>query len=203
MLEPCFDLLDRHEETKGLADTFMLPLFPPSVDFPPITREAAIRRLVSAAKTIGQEPAKKLVYVSYCNAEAALATRIAEQLGSAGIPAWVATQDCRVGDNWRQAQARGIMNASLQVVVMDESIGNQAVLRTEILLAEAFGLPVLTVLGEQLTRDDNALARVMRELRASDITYRRLTDVQPFRCDDASLTRLAERIGSLLPSAVT
>jgi hypothetical protein len=90
------------------------------------------------------------------------------------------------------------MNASLQVIVLDESIGNREVLRSEILLAEAFGLPVLTVLGERLTKDDKALASVMKDLRASDITYRRLTDVQPYRCDDASLINLAKRIRSRL-----
>jgi hypothetical protein len=203
VLEDCFDLLDRYEETKGLADTFMVRLYRLRVVGLPITREEAIQRLVTAAQNIGQKTAKKLVYVAYCNAEAAVATRIAEQLESAGIPAWVATRDCRVGDNWRQAQARGVMNASIQIVVLDESIRENEVLRTEILLAEAFGLPVITVLGEQLNEDGEALARVMKDLRAADITYRRLTDVQPFRCDDASLVNLAKRIRLRFPSAVS
>jgi hypothetical protein len=138
VLEDCFALLDRYEETKGLADTFMARLYRLRVVGLPITREEAIRRLVTAAQSIGQAPAKKLVYVAYCNAEAPAATRIADQLESAGIPTWVATRDCRVGDNWRQAQARAVINASIQVVVLDESIRDKEVLRTEILLAEAF-----------------------------------------------------------------
>jgi hypothetical protein len=71
------------------------------------------------------------------------------------------------------------------------------------LLAEAFGLPVLTVLGAKLTEDDEALARVMKRLRAADITFRRLTDVQPFRCDEQSLGNLAKRIRSSIPAAVS
>jgi TIR domain len=203
VLEDCFDLLDRYEETKGLADTFMVRLYRLSVVGLPITREEAIQRLVTAAQSIGQEPARKLAYVAYCNKEAAVATRIAHQLERDGISAWVATQDCRVGENWRQAQARGVMNASIQVVVLDESIEENEVLRTEILLAEAFGLPVLTVLGAKLTEDDEALARVMKRLRAADITFRRLTDVQPFRCDEQSLGNLAKRIRSSIPAAVS
>jgi hypothetical protein len=201
MLEECFDQLERYEEAKGLADTFMLLVSRLRVAGLPITHGEAIQRLVGTATTIGREPVKKPVYVSYCNAEAALATRIAERLESDGIPAWVATRDCRVGDNWRQAQARGIMDAALQVVVLDESIHSREVLRTEIILAEAFGLPVLTVLGEKLSKDDEALSRLMRDLRAADLTYRRLTDVQPFRCDEASLVRLAKRVRSCLPPA--
>ena len=199
MLEDCFDLLDRYEETKGLADTFMVRLFRLSVVGLSITRQEAIRRVINAARSIGQEPARKAVYVAYCNNEAEVATQIAHQLEQDGISAWIATQDCRVGDNWRQAQARGVLNASVQVVVLDESIVNADVLRTEIMLAEAFGLPVFTVLGASLAKDEEAVKRVMNKLRTADITFRRLTDVQPFRCDQQSVLSLAKRIRSCIP----
>jgi TIR domain-containing protein len=196
VLEDCFELLDKYEETKGLADTFMVRLYRLSVVGLSITRQEAIQRVITAARTIGQEPPKKTVYVAYCNKEAKIATHIALQLERDGLPAWVATQDCKVGDNWRQAQARGVVNASIQVVVLDESIADADVLRTEIMLAEAFGLPVFTVLGENLSGDEEAVARVMKKLRAADITFRRLTDVQPFRCDEQSISNLARRIRS-------
>ncbi len=199
VLEDCFDLLDRYEETKGLADTFMVRLYQLSVVGLPITRKEAIQRVINAARTIGQDTIRKTVYVAYCNNEAEVATRIAQQLEGEGITAWVATQDCRVGDNWRQAQARGVMNASIQVVVLDESIADANVLRTEIMLAEAFGLPVLPVLGVNLSGDERAVAQTMKKLRAADITFRRLTDVQPFRCDEQSVLNLAKRIRSYIP----
>ena len=85
---------------------------------------------------------------------------------------------------------------------MDESIGENEVLRTEMLLAEAFGLPVLTVLGPQLTGDDQARARVMKRLCTADLTYRRLTDVQAFHCDEASLANLSKRIRQIKGSEV-
>jgi hypothetical protein len=198
VLEDCFYLLDRYEETKGLADTFMVRLYRLSVVGLTITREEAIRRVVSAALAVGQQPPTKAVYVCYCNHEADTATRIARQLENDGIPAWIATQNCNVGDNWRQAQARGLMNASLQVIVLDDTILKANVLRTEILLAEAFGLPLFTVLGTKLSADAEGVAVLMKDLRASDITYERLTRLQPFRCDQSSIADLGRQIRAKL-----
>ncbi|MGO9918197.1 MAG: toll/interleukin-1 receptor domain-containing protein [Isosphaeraceae bacterium] len=203
VLYDCFDLLDKYEETKGLADTFMVRLYRLSVVGLPITQREAIQRVITDAQSIGQEPARKAVYVAYCNKEAIVATQIAHHLEPEGISTWVATQDCRIGDNWRQAQARGVVNAKIQVVVLDESIIDADVLRTEILLAEAFGLPVLTVLGATLSGDEEAVARVMKKLRAADITFCRLTDVQPFQCDQESLVKLAETIRSYIPAVIS
>lgn len=203
VLEDCFDLLDKYEETKGLADTFMVRLYRLSVVGLPITRQEAIQRVITAAQSVGQEPARKTVYIAYCNKEAEVATQIAHQLKQEGISAWVATQDCRVGDNWRQAQVRGVVNATIQVVVLDESIADAEVLRTEIMLAEVFGLPVFTVLGANLSGDKEAVARVMKRLRAADITFRRLTDVQPFRCDEESVVNLTKTIRSYIPAAIS
>ncbi|HZF08760.1 MAG TPA: toll/interleukin-1 receptor domain-containing protein [Thermoanaerobaculia bacterium] len=200
VLEDCFDLLDEYEETKGLADTFMVRLYRLSVVGLSITRQEAIQRVITAARSVGQEPARKTVYVAYCNNEAELATQIARQLERDGISAWVATEDCRVGDNWRQAQARGVLNASIQVVVLDESIAEAEVLRTEILLAEAFGLPVFTVLGAKLAGDEEAVAHVMERLRVADRTFGRLTDMQPFRCDQQSLLNFSKRIKACISS---
>ncbi|MEZ5292803.1 MAG: toll/interleukin-1 receptor domain-containing protein [Vicinamibacterales bacterium] len=196
MLEDCFEHLDRYEETKGLADLFLLRLYRLSVVGLAITREDALRRLVDAARSLGQAPPQKAVYVAYCNDEAELATRIASELERAGVPAWVATRDCRVGDNWRQAQARGVMHASVQLVVMDRTIARSHVLRTEIMLGEAFGLPVLTVLGRDLANDPAGVADVMASLRAADLTFRRLTDLQPFGCDEASVAALVAHLRS-------
>jgi hypothetical protein len=196
MLQDTFDLLERYEETKGLADLFMVRLFRLSLVGLPVTRAEAIQRVVTAARTVGQQTPRKTVYVAYGKDEAQVATRVADQLGREGIPAWVATRDCKVGDNWRQAQAQGVMNAGIQIVVLDKTIADAKVLRTEIMLAEAFGLPVFTVLGEQLSQDPEGLAELMRKLRAADITFRRLTDIQPFRCDEQSVSMLAKQIGS-------
>ncbi len=200
VLDDCFDLFDRFEETKGLADTFLVRLYRLSVVGLPITRQQAIQRVVDAARALEQQPRPKTVYVSYCNKEADVATQIATTLERHGVSAWVATQDCRVGDNWRQAQARGVMNAAIQVVVIDESIVDANVLRTEIMLAEAFGLPVVTVLGKSLGQDERAVARVMKQLRSADITYSRLAELQPFRCDEESVASLAKWIRTAVPS---
>jgi hypothetical protein len=93
------------------------------------------------------------------------------------------------------------LNAAIQVVVLDETIAEAEVLRTEIMLGEAVGLPVITVLGAKLSADEAVVARVMKELRTADITFRRLTDVQPFRSDDNSIEQLGTLIREILQSA--
>lgn len=197
-VEECIDLLDSYEETKGLADTFMVRLQRSSLVGLPIRREQALERLVSAALSIDQTPFVKKAYIAYCSNEAAVATQIASQLEQAGISTWIATKDCRIGDNWRQAQAYGVANAAAQVIVIDETIADADVLRTEIILSEAFGLPVFTVLGESLSKDDTKIACIMRSLRSADITYRRLTDIQPFRSDHDSIAKLAKVLESIV-----
>lgn len=197
-VEECIDLLDSYEETKGLADTFMVRLQRSSLVGLPIRREQALERLVSAALSIDQTPFVKKAYIAYCSNEAAVATQIASQLEQAGISTWIATKDCRIGDNWRQAQAYGVANAAAQVIVMDETIADADVLRTEIILSEAFGLPVFTVLGESLSKDDSKVASIMRNLRSADITYRRLTEIQPFRSDHDSIAKLAKVLESIV-----
>jgi hypothetical protein len=197
-VEECIDLLDSYEETKGLADTFMVRLQRSSLVGLPIRREQALERLVSAALSIDQTPFVKKAYIAYCSNEAAVATQIASQLEQAGISTWIATKDCRIGDNWRQAQAYGVANAAAQVIVIDETIADADVLRTEIILSGAFGLPVFTVLGESLSKDDTKIACIMRNLRSADITYRRLTDIQPFRSDHDSIAKLAKVLESIV-----
>jgi hypothetical protein len=197
-VEECIDLLDSYEETKGLADTFMVRLQRSSLVGLPIRREQALERLVSAALSIDQTPFVKKAYIAYCSNEAAVATQIASQLEQAEISTWIATKDCRIGDNWRQAQAYGVANAAAQVIVIDETIADADVLRTEIILSEAFGLPVFTVLGESLSKDDTKIACIMRNLRSADITYRRLTDIQPFRSDHDSIAKLAKVLESIV-----
>ena len=39
----------------------------------------------------------------------------------------------------------------------------------------------------------------MKELRGADLTFRRLTDVQPFRSDGDSLDKLSQQIVAALP----
>lgn len=195
-VEDCLHLLDSYEETKGLADTFMIRLQRSSLVGLPITREKAMERLLDDARSIDQIATAKSIYIAYCNSEATVATQIAAHLEQVGISAWVATKDCKIGENWRQSQAYGVTNASAQVIVIDETIAEADVLRTEIILAEAFGLPVFTVLGRALSQEGQKVSSIMKSLRSSDITYQRLTEIQPFRCDYDSIAKLAQHLKS-------
>ena len=195
-VEDCLHLLDSYEETKGLADTFMIRLQRSSLVGLPITREKAMERLIVAARSIDQTAAAKSVYIAYCNSEATVATQIAGHLEQVGISAWVATKDCKIGENWRQAQAYGVTNASAQVIVIDETIAENDVLRTEIILAEAFGLPIFTVLGTCLSQEVGKVSSIMKNLSSADLTYRRLTEIQPFRSDYDSIAKLVQHLKS-------
>lgn len=81
---------------------------------------------------------------------------------------------------------------------MDETIADADVLRTLITLSEAFGLPAFTVFGASLSGDDSKVASIMRNLRSADLTYRRLTEIQPFRSDNDSIAKLAEVLESIV-----
>jgi hypothetical protein len=66
----------------------------------------------------------------------------------------------------------------------------------EIVLAEAFGLPIFTVLGASLSQKGGKVSSIMKNLRSADLTYRRLTEIQPFRSDHDSIAKLAQHLKS-------
>ena len=147
----------------------------------PISADDAFRRVADAIVVAPRELGSlRPVYISYSTPDGKFATDLARGLADRRIPAWVATLDIRVGENWRDAQARAMLQSSAHLVVLDEAMVNQAVLRTEILLAEASGLRVLTVLPQRLQGKSKKIADLMRSLNSSDQTYRRLADTQAF-----------------------
>src|SRR5688572_31570698 len=102
MLEDCYSQLANHEETSGLTDIFMLPLYRRDVVGLPITEQEGLDRLVDAIRTpASASDTTEHVYVSYTRKDAPLATDIARGLIARSIPAWVATRDIRLGDRWR------------------------------------------------------------------------------------------------------
>jgi hypothetical protein len=200
MVGDSFAAIREHEETKGLEDIFMILWHQLSAVGLPITEEEAMRRIVDAVLDAPRPVQdKKPVYVSYTPRNATFATSLADRLAEIGIPTWVATREVRAGENWRDAQARAMMRACAHVVVLDEGITDQKVLRTEILLAEAQGLEVLTVLPPDLI-DPRRIGHLMNGLNASVMTYRRLAAVQAFPSTngvDEMVQLLAKRLAQL------
>jgi hypothetical protein len=149
-----------------------------------IDEAEAFRRLAEGIQGSDHAPrSPRPVYISY-GAEAELATSLARTLEGLGVGTWIATSDCRVGENWRDAQARGMLRACAHVVVLDQSVAEQAVLRTEMLLAEARALPVFTVYSKPLVEASDVRQAMIARLEKGHQTYRRLTAKRGFYLTD-------------------
>lgn len=185
MTEDCFPELRAHEETKGLEDIFMMRLYNLSAVGLPISREDALRRIsdsvLKRAKIVSQT--ENPIYISYATPDGEFASELAMRFAEHAAETWIATRDIAVGENWRDAQARAMMSASAHLVVLDENIVRQNVLRTEILLSEARGLPTLAILPPRLNNQHESVSRMLKDLDTSDQTYRRLAATQYFSCD--------------------
>jgi len=184
MLRDCFSSLDKYDETQGLANLFMMLMFRLSSVGLPITQEEALKRVVEGVSfALVGKPCKKDVYISYASKDADLATNIAQLLETKGISAWVATTGVYVGENWRDAQVRAMMSASIHIIILDENMVSSSFLRTEILLSEARELETVTVLPPRLLGNTSEIRDLMDKLDRSDKTYRRLTELQYFTCE--------------------
>ena len=92
------------------------------------------------------------------------------------------------------------MRASAHIIVLDENIVRQNVLRTEILLSEARGLQTLTVLPTRLNQQHAAISQMLEDLDKSDQTYRRLAATQYFSGSD-DLSEVAAQLAGCLNGA--
>jgi hypothetical protein len=200
MTEDCFSALRDHEETKGLEDIFMMRIYRLNAVGLPITREDAFRRISGSLLHLPSEKRGRCqpVYVSYSTPDGDFATTLAHALNERGIATWIATLDISVGENWRDAQARAMMQASSHLVVLDENMVHQNVLRTEILLSEARGLPTFTILPPRLNKEQSKVRGLLDDLDSSDQTYRRLAATQYFSCANG-LDQVIPQMLKILP----
>jgi hypothetical protein len=184
MVSDCFSELRSHEETKGLEDVFMMRMYKLSAVGLPITREEAFERVRSAVFGSDLSPAQtaEMLYISYATPDGEFASKLSAELNRVNVNTWIATRNVAVGENWRDAQARAMMRVAAHLVVLDENIVKQEVLRTEILLSEARGLPTFTVLPPRLNSRGDLISGMLEDLDKSDQTYRRLAATQYFSC---------------------
>jgi hypothetical protein len=199
MLSDCFSELRRHEETKGLEDVFMMRMYQLSAVGLPITREEAFARVLSAVLGTDLSPSQAVetLYISYATPDGEFSSKLSAELNHVNVNTWIATRNIAVGENWRDAQARAMMRAAAHLVVLDENIVKQEVLRTEILLSEARGLPTLTILPPRLNGREDLISGMREDLDKSDQTYRRLAAMQYFSCGNEMgdvATQIAARL---------
>jgi hypothetical protein len=203
MVSECFAELRKYEETKGLEDIFMMRMHKLSAVGLSITKEESFERILDALVGTDSIPAEStgMLYVSYAR-DGEFASALAAELNKIGVDTWIATRNVAVGENWRDAQVRAMMRASAHLVVLDENIVKQNVLRTEILLSEARQLPTLTVLPPRLNDQPDLILGMRNDLDRSDKTYRRLEAINWFSCT-AELRDVAGEIAASLAVALT
>ena len=198
MLTDCWTGLREYEETRGLENIFMMRMHRLTAVGLPIGADEAFEHIVDSIVAERKQPSSaKPVYISYSTGDASFASELARPLEERGVPTWIATLSIAVGENWRDAQARAMLQSSAHVVVLDENIVQQPVLRTEIPLAEARALPVFTVLPPRLHDDHSTVAGLMTSLNSSDQTYRRLAETQ-FFTSQTGAANIADELAAML-----
>ncbi len=187
MLDECWTALDRWEETTHLARVFIARLGSGKLVGKQFEREYILQRLLRAIElTLGRRAIEpKNVFISFPNGCAEFATGLHARVASATCKPWVATLDCEVGDDWRQAQVQAMGEAKAHVVVVSEDyLAPQQALRTEILTSEALELPTLCVCSPELSADPVRMGAVYSHLKNGEEALRRLTIHQWCRSDD-------------------
>jgi hypothetical protein len=189
MLEECWDLLDSEEETKYVAAISIARMEPPRVVGLSVSRDEVLSRLVRAVRARSSRPAraKHNVYISYPDGSAEFATRVHAALAERRLRPWIATMDSEVGDDWRRAQVQAMASARAHVIVMTEDfLSRNDVLRTEVLMSEVFELPTLCVMSPRLSSEKQLFDKVRSRVLSGDKAFQRLDVHQWFRPEDVT-----------------
>jgi TIR domain len=202
MVDDCFEALQSHEETRGLQDIFMVRLQRLSMVSLPTGKMDMLDRLVAAIQHESESAtaAEGFVYISYAR-DAEFATQLAISLLKREIPVWIATQNIFVGENWRDAQVRAMLRARCHLIVLDDEMLDRHVLRTEILLSEARGLPTYSILPPRLSTAIESGVTLRKKLEAADQTYQGITDAAFFRSNE-EIEHVVDRLAPKLTAVV-
>jgi len=205
MLQECWDLLDRCEETKYLGSTLAARLQVNRVVGLTTTREevpARLRRAVDRKLSPTTSDSKVYnLYMSYPDGAAEFATSVHNALDSSSVHPWIATVNCDVGDDWRRVQTRTMSAAKVNLIIMGEEFASEEwrteVLRTETLLSEAFDHPTLCFMTPALSADTALRNRVFNRLSNGEQAFRRLKERQWFSPDHVAV-ELKEEVSRLV-----
>ena len=198
MVEECTKEIPKYPETKGLEDIFMMYFTDLKSVGLQLSEDEAYERVV---ESISHDPvplSAPPVYVAYVWSEAEFADRIASALQGRGHCTWIATRNVPLGVRWFDEQVRTLHGAKAMVVVINEKAGDAALLRTEIVLAKARGIPILPVLADSVKANKSGIAELRKSVRSRDDTLV-LYELQWFSSDpnwDAMVASLDERIGA-------
>jgi hypothetical protein len=167
MLDNCWSSLALTEATKSLDDLFILNLHSLNVVGYPADRDEIFRRTAIGVTT--KEPAENSghVYFVYLERDAVLATNLARELRESGVPTWIASLDTIAGENWRKAQVRSMHRAACQFILLNDGITKNEFVVTEVLMAEAIGIPVFMAFHPDIRMDKDKIAVTRTKARRS------------------------------------
>jgi hypothetical protein len=131
--------------------------------------------------------------VAYVWSEANLADRIAQALAKRGQAVWIATRHVPLGVRWFDEQVRALHSAQAMVVVINEGTAKGQLLRTEIVLAQARGIPILPVLSDSAKSSPRKIKNLRESVRAQDDTLV-LYDLHWFRSDRPNWRSMIESL---------
>jgi hypothetical protein len=193
MVEECTKDLPSYPETKGLEDIFMMYFTDLRSVGLQLSEDEAYDRVIDSLSGESAGPPEGTVYVAYIWFEAAFADHFANSLQERGHQTWIATRHVPLGVRWFDEQVRALQGAKAMIVVINESVASGALLRTEIVLAGARGIPILPVLADSAKGDENKINDLRTSLRANDDTLV-LYNLQWFSSDpdwDTMIDKLA------------
>ena len=162
MVEECTRDLPQYPETKGLDDIFMMYFTDLRSVGLRVSEDDAFSRVVDSLSLDSVKLPERLVYVAYVWSEAEFADRVAMGLQMRGHSVWIATRHVPLGVRWFDEQVRALQNARAMVLVINEKAADATLLRTELVLASARGIPILPVLADSVKGDENKNQRSAR-----------------------------------------
>ena len=192
MIEECWAALDSVEETKYLSTIFVARLSPPKIVGLETTKEEVLSRIVRAVRACGRQLDRepRSVFISYSYGGGALATELQDELSKRGASSWVATRNCEIGENWRNAQIQAMSQCNAHLVVINEQFFDDFdVLRTEIIMSEVYGLPTFCILADSLRNNKSAMDEMLKNIRDGEEAIRRLVTRQWFSIADIELLK--------------
>ncbi len=185
LVDECYEELNKYEETNRISDIFGIHMHTDNLFGLKTSREDKLNRIIEEISTPSHEIEEPhLVYISYLSENADFATSLANNIERSSMSSWVATKNLKLGQNWRTAQAKAMMNAAAHVVVLNSEITNSKILKTEIMLAEAQGINIYTIFPEGFQREQESVSQMVRDLDSNDQTYRKLTERQFYSSSD-------------------
>lgn len=195
VIEPCYDELPKHFETKGLEDINTLMLIQESDK--PTYDNNSVETVLRLIREEFSPLVEEAIYISYPQKQLALAKRLVDDLGAANIPVWIDFM-MDLGVDWRDALWSVLKKARGMVVILDPDTVNSMIIKKEILMARTRNLPTFPLVPEEVPANSD-IEREMRHALDESYEMRLLSEIQWLRPIPDYETMLEKLKAALLP----